>query len=237
LTKKKDKELIKKLVRQGSMLDAAQVIRDGSIKADLTAELRNIFQIRPTPYHDLYQDLLLMDPKVIVTTNYDEFLEKNFEHYSRGSEAHSICKHKSNHLLNDLRSPIRSIVKIHGCITEASDVVLDRSSYFDARRNNQGLFQTVSALMMVNTVFFLGYSLSDPDIQLILGNIHLYSKCDNTHYAVMSRFEHNAIKNANVHSYNVDFLEYPTGDHAAVPRLLANLKEQVLEERRRRGIV
>jgi hypothetical protein len=91
--------------------------------------------------------------------------------------------------------------------------------------------------MMVNTVFFLGYSLSDPDIQLILGNIHLYSKCDNTHYAVMSRFEHNAIKNANVHSYNVDFLEYPTGDHAAVPRLLANLKEQVLEERRRRGIV
>ena len=237
ISKTKDKQLIKNYVKQGRMLDAAQIINDGLPKPDLSASLRRIFQVRPIPHHDLYQYLLLMDPKTIVTTNYDEFLEKNFEHYSGGTEAHVVCKHKATHLINDLRSPVRSIVKMHGCITDPSDIVLDRLSYYEAKKENPGIYHALSSLMTVNTVLFLGYSISDPDIQLILENINLYSKATHTHYALMSKFDHSSIKVVIKKTYNVDFLEYPAGAHGSVPDIIKGLHKQVLDFRAARGII
>jgi hypothetical protein len=237
LPKSRDRELVKKLVNHQRLLDAAQIITDGSPDADLSAEMRHIFQIRPTPHHTIYEHLLSMDPKTIVTTNYDEFLEKNFEYYSGGTTAHSVCKHKSTHLLNDLRSPIRSIVKIHGCITEPSDLVLDRSSYFRAKRDNQILFQAVTAAMTVNTVLFTGYSVSDPDIQLILENINLYGHAQHPHYALVPKFDHAAIKNAMSQTYNISFIEYPAASHTSVPEALEALMRRVTDLRSDRGIV
>jgi hypothetical protein len=178
-----------------------------------------------------------MDPKTVVTTNYDEFIEKNFEHFSGGKSVHNVCKPKSSTLINDLRSPNRSIVKMHGCVTEAPNVVIDRTSYFLAKRENQGLFQTLSALMTVNTVLFIGYSISDPDIQLILENINLYSCSEHPHYALMEKFEHSAIRHAITKTYNIEFIEYPKGLHASAVDGVAELKGRVIDFRAARGIV
>lgn len=237
LKKKKDRDLIKKLITKGELLDAAQIIRDGVDAADLSGDIRNIFQIRPTPYVALYESLLHLDPKTIVTTNYDEFIERNFEHFSGGSEAHSIVKHDGLHLINDLRSPIRSIVKIHGCVSNPHDIVLDRASYFEAKKNNPAIFATVSALMTVNTVLFLGYSVSDPDIRIILENIHMVSKSSNSHYALVSKFDHSSIRDASTGTYNIKYLEYAAGQHHLVPSLIAELATAVEELRSSRGIV
>ncbi|MGV2123092.1 hypothetical protein ACQZ4R_08375 [Agrobacterium vitis] len=76
LEKMSDKKLIKSLTNQNRLLDAAQIITDGVDRADLNAILREKFQIRPPPYHDLFREILELDLKTVVTTNYDEFLEK-----------------------------------------------------------------------------------------------------------------------------------------------------------------
>lgn len=237
LETRKDRELVKRLIRQGRLLDAAQVIRDGRVRADLSAELRRIFQVRPIPHHSVYEDILTMDPKTIITTNYDELIEKNFEHYSDGGEAHSISTHKDMKILNDLRSPIRSILKMHGCISDPDTVVLDRVSYFNARWKNPAFFDVVSALLTVNTVLFIGYSISDPDIQLILENANLYGGESSPHYALMPKFDHRAIRDANARTYNLHFLEYPPNQHEQVPELLSDLRQRVVEVRAERGIV
>lgn len=237
IDKKKDKQLIKSLIGQGRLLDAAQIIRDSIPKAELTAELRKIFQVRPIPHSEIYNDLLLLDPKVIITTNYDEFIEKNFEHFSKGQEAHSISDHGSSKLLNDLRSPIRSIVKIHGCISDPAKVVLDRVSYYNARRENAAIFSIVQSLMTVNTVLFIGYSMSDPDIQVTLENISLNSPSDHSHYALVPKFDHISLRNSLTGTYNIGFLEYPKGNHAAVPEAIKGLREAVVNVRSARGIV
>lgn len=237
LKKNKDKTLVKQLVRQGKLLDAAQLISDGIAKADMSAELRAIFQVRPIPHHDIYQYLLQLDPKSIITTNYDDFIEKNFEHYSKGAEAHSISDHKSSKLLNDLRSPIRSIVKMHGSIDDPANVVLDRSSYFTARQNNPAMFSIISSMMTVNTVLFLGYSISDPDIQLALENINLSSPSEHPHYALVSKFDHPSLKSAMRKTYNIEFIEYPSGSHSSVPTSIEELRDAVISVRTNRGIV
>lgn len=237
LNKKTDKALVSKLIKKDRLLDAAQIITGTANKADLQQKIVSTFQIRPTPYHDIYNSILQIDPKTIITTNYDEFIERNFDHFNAGGSSHLIKSYTTRNLLGDLRSPVRSIIKMHGCITDPSDIVLDRSSYFMARRNNAGFFATLQALMTVNTVLFLGYSISDPDIQLILENISLQSPSDFRHYALISKFDHPAIRQSLAETYSINFVEYPSGDHGQVPPAIEQLRTRVLEVRETRGIV
>jgi hypothetical protein len=236
INKKADRELVSKLYGKGQLLDAAQIIQDGIPAADFSTTIRGALQPRPIPISPIYQDILAMDPKTIITTNYDELIEKNFEHYNRSTEAHNVCRYNQSHILEDLRSPTRSIIKIHGCVTEPQEIVLSRSSYFKAKLKHPSFFHTVSSLMTVNTVIFLGYSVSDPDIQLILENIQLFSKSNHPHYALMNKFSHSSMKNALKESYNIHFLEHQRDRYDLVPLAISELKDDVLRERVARGI-
>ncbi|MEE4464949.1 SIR2 family protein, partial [Azotobacter chroococcum] len=215
----------------------AQIISDSVPAADLTQKMKDTFQVRPTPHHDIYKDLLSLDLKTVVTTNYDEFIEKNFEHYSAGNAAYVVCRQNSNDLLDNLRSPTRAIIKIHGCINSATELVLDRHSYFRAKQENPGFFNILSALFTVNTVLFLGYSIGDPDMQLILEGINSVTKSTNGHYALLPKFEHKSLDSVIKKSYNIDIIEYPAGSHSDVPKKINQLSTRVVEFRRERGIV
>lgn len=237
LAKKTEKKLVAQLIKQGSLLDAAQIISDGAVRADINAKLRDIFQPRATPHHDIYNEILSLDLKTVVTTNYDEFIEKNFEHYSGGNAAYSVCRYTSTDLLEHLRSPSRFIVKVHGCITEPGKVVLDRSSYFRARQQNRGFFDVISSLFTINTVLFIGYSLGDPDMQIILENIHASSESSHGHYSLLPKQKHRALIGAFKQTYNISCIEYPEGGHNLVPSYLSSLAESVRADRSARGIV
>lgn len=237
LAKKVDQELVSKLVRKDKLLDAAQIITDGIVRADLNAELRRVFQIRPPPHSELYNTLLQFDLKTVVTTNYDEFLEKNFDHFSGGVAAYNVLKHTSRDLLDQLRSPQRTIIKMHGCITEVNDLILDRMSYFSARHTNHGFFATLSALMMTNTILFVGYSLSDPDLQIILENIHGPTNSAHGHYCLLPKLEHRSMVGAIKGSYNIKCIEYPPGEHQMVRGGLLSLLNLVQSSRASRGLM
>ena len=237
LPKIKDKALVRRMIKQNSLLDAAQIISDGVSRPELNRAFRNTFGIAPTPHHEIYQSLLDLDAKTIVTTNYDELLEKNFEFYSSGNASYIVCRYTSSDLLDNLRSPQRTIVKAHGCITELSGLVLDRASYFRARQNNHGFFAILSSLCTVNTVLFLGCSLGDPDMQMVLENVHLVSESTHSHYAVLSRQEHRSIVNSMKQTYNIDSIEYPKGDHDIVPEIISDLALAVKDVRHRLGII
>ena len=237
LPTRKDKDLVRRMTRQNGLLDAAQIISDGVSRAELNRVFRETFIIGPTPHHDIYQSLLNLDAKTIVTTNYDELLEKNFEYHSSGNASYSVCRYTSSDLLDNLRSPQRTIIKAHGCITEPSGLVLDRASYFKARQSHHGFFAILSSLCTVNTVLFLGCSLGDPDMQMVLENIHLVSECTHSHYAVVSKQEHRSIVKSVKQTYNISCIEYPKGEHDTVPGIVDDLWFAVKEERMRLGII
>lgn len=237
LPTKSEKALVQQLINKGRLLDAAQIITDGIQKADLGAKIRHIFQVVPPPHHTIYENLLKIDPKVIVTTNYDEFIEKNFEYYSNGNVPYNINRLRSTTLINDLRSPLRTIVKIHGCVTSPLDIVLDRASFYHARKDNTPLFTALAAIMTVSTILFLGYSVSDPDIQLLLESINMLTASQHPHYALVEKFEHVSIRRAMTQTYNIQFLEYQKGNHASVPQEIETLTALVLQSRASRGIV
>jgi len=95
----------------------------------------------------------------------------------------------------------------------------------------------MSALMTVNTVVFLGYGLSDPDIQLILENINLLNTSDHPHYVISPKSDSRALKNAYESTYNLKIIEYPNNDHNKMIDLLEELALEVEKLRIERGIV
>lgn len=129
------------------------------------------------------------------------------------------------------------VVKAHGCITEPGKIVLDRSSYFKARQYNRGFFDVMSSLFTVNTVLFLGYSLGDPDMQIILENIHAASESSHGHYSLLSKQSHRSLVGAFKQSYNITCIEYPEGAHGLVPSYLSSLTAAVSADRSARGII
>lgn len=237
LATNKDRRLVASLVRQGRLLDAAEVIRRGLDWPTLATQLRRVFDIRPSPINEIYESILSMDPKTIITTNYDKMIEENFHHYSGGGASHNVRDIDYKQILSDFRSPSRSIIKLHGCISRPEGIILDRTSYSKQRTVNPGLHDAISALMTVNTVLFLGYSITDPDIQLILENMNRLNYTEHCHYALVSKMDHPSLRESYKEAYNVHFLEYSRGRHEEVAEALLQLKELVKEFRHSRGIV
>ncbi|WP_164516592.1 SIR2 family protein [Minwuia thermotolerans] len=234
--KKKDVALVKSLIRRDRLLDAAELINSLLSPVERRAIFENKFLFTPPPQAEIYRYLLDLDFKVCITTNYDQFLEKNFEYHSGGAIAYQVRTYKYDNFLADLRSPSRTILKLHGCITDPSSIILDRQPYFKAKANNPGIYDIVEALSTVNTVLFFGYSINDPDIQLILERIHARSRTDHPHYALVSKFEHPSLRKALNETFNVSFVEYPKGIHQEFPEAVKELRDAVKAERARFGI-
>lgn len=233
--KASDRRFIEKLIRKAQYLEAAQIIHDTAPAADFSAKLRTLFA-QTSSISTIYEDIIQMDPKIVATTNYDTLIEKNYEHYSGKANGFNLCRYNQTHALDDIRSPLRVILKVHGCITEPQNVILSRSSYFRARQTHAGFFNLLSAIMTTNTVLFLGYSFSDPDIQLILENVHISNNCNHPHYALVPKFPHASLRNVHRDTYNIHPLEYPPGKPESFASLLSELRQEVERFRVTRGL-
>lgn len=233
---KKDKALAKRLVHNSRLLDAAELVNSLLTPADRRQFLEEIFLFAKTPISEIYEQLLMCDFKICITTNYDELLEKNFEHFSAGAVAYQTRKYQYDNILADLRSPTRIILKLHGCITEPANIILDRESFFRAKSKYSGVYDIVTAISTVSTILFLGYSINDPDIQLILEGIHARIHSDHTHYALVPKFEHPSLRSALSKTFNVKFLEYSGKNHDEFQNAVQTLRNAVKEMRATRGI-
>ena len=89
----------------------------------------------------------------IVTTNYDQFWEEVFG-FPPVSGLDSIFT-----ILNRV-----SAVKIHGCVTAPSSMVLLPEDYANYSIRHKYIFSKLLVYFAEHPVLFVGYSLSDPDI-------------------------------------------------------------------------
>ncbi|PHQ30316.1 SIR2 family NAD-dependent protein deacylase [Leeuwenhoekiella nanhaiensis] len=225
-----DKTTVDNLINSEKYLDAAEVILHGVPAADFSAYIREEL-VRPRyKESSIHESVLDIDPKIVVTTNYDDIYDK----YCRQGSAidgYNICKYYEDHIVSDLRSPVRLILKIHGCVSDPSKIVLSRSQYFREKQDHGNFFKVLEALFLTHTILFLGYSLSDPDIQLILENSSISARSAHPHYIVTGDDLNPAIKESYKRSYNLEFIEFPSGDYKTLNEGINDLKDEVLSYR------
>jgi hypothetical protein len=230
LLDKGDKALVASLIEKKQYLDAAQIIRDQIAAAEFSGIIRSKLDapnFSASAVHDLIYQI---DPKVVITTNYDRIYEKYCDASSE-SRGYNVCKYYESHALNDLRSNIRCILKIHGCVSDPTKIVLDRNSYFSARRDYPQFFRILDGVFLTSTLIFVGCSLDDPDLQLLLENANIAAPCQHSHVAVMKCGQHPSKLRSFSKNFNIRVLEYSDPTHSEVAAKLEILKDLVLDRR------
>lgn len=225
-----DRTLATQLIAELRFLDAAEVISEAINPADYADAMRQMLELPRYRHSSIHEHIQKLDPKIAITTNFDQIYDR---YCTQGAAAagYNVVKYTDSHLAQQLRSPTRTVVKAHGCISQTDHMVLTRSGYFEARRNHGHFFRVLDALCLTHTILFLGYGLSDPDIQLALENATISAPSTNTHYFVAPSGTHAALKNAASRAYNLAYVEYPVGNYADLDESLEELVTRVLAYR------
>ena len=101
--------------------------------------------------------------KVIVTTNWDPFMEHI-------ANVIPIVRDTDMAYWDDSS---RQVLKMHGCITDPSTMVITSSDYeeYIKTRLRSGICNKIRDLMSTKTFLFVGYSLTDPSFEIIHNGI------------------------------------------------------------------
>jgi hypothetical protein len=114
--------------------------------------------------HDLeLSELVQLNVDGVITTNWDLFAEQMFPGYE--------VYVGQDELLFSNPQQIGEIYKIHGCATKPKSLVLTDSDYNKFNERNPYLAAKLITIFVEHPVIFLGYSLSDPNINAILRSI------------------------------------------------------------------
>ncbi|GEL74786.1 SIR2 family protein [Myxococcus virescens] len=134
---------------------------------------------------EIHKHILRLDPRIVVTTNFDKVYESlaNSPDELAGS---LVTKNLSDiDLTAVLRGEGRSIIRLHGTADRVDDLILARSDYAKAHVRMRSSYEVLEALALTHTFFFVGYSLRDPDLQLILETHAVKHPHARYHYATV----------------------------------------------------
>jgi NAD-dependent SIR2 family protein deacetylase len=221
-TKRRD---TRSLIHQRKYLIALQAIRSEVDPGDYQALLDRYFN-RPafTPSR-LHEIILSLDSRLVITTNFDKIYERYC--LSTSTEGFKVVCYDSASLADEIRSDARLIIKAHGSIDEIQRMLFTRAEYHEAKRNHANFYQILKAIFLINTVLFIGCSLEDPDVALVLEEVQITGSSQRPHYALLLRGSQTqfAIRDWQ-ESYNIRTLTYgPT--HDSLVEDLANLLSEV----------
>jgi hypothetical protein len=110
--------------------------------------------------------------KFIVTTNYDDLLEK--AHYKILSKP--VTKHvfdKPDGVLRSMSKGKFFILKAHGDAADhGNDIILTKQDYRSIINNALGYQSILTSIFSLHSMLFIGASLNDPEILLLLDFLH-----------------------------------------------------------------
>ena len=224
------KDNAERLLKKENYLDCAEIIRKTCLP---TAEYNRCITQTFSGYEatDIHKAVETLDKKVVITTNFD-CLYENHCRQGEGRDGYAILRYYDGGLIARMRSPTRLIIKAHGCTSEPERTILTKSDFFNARSEHKGFFDALESIFLTHTILFIGYSINDPEIQLILENNIITYPSSNPHYATMPQGAHSSILSAFKTTNNIDILEYDSANnHAELLECLKELCVQV-EERR-----
>lgn len=123
----------------------------------------------------VHSSIVNMNFPIIYTTNYDHCLEKAFvinnKKFTRIVNVDDFVKIKQN---------TTQIIKFHGDTISDSSIVLAESDYFERLAFESPLDIKLRADMLSKSILFLGYSLSDINIRLLIYKLdQLWKKSNN----------------------------------------------------------
>lgn len=112
---------------------------------------------------DMLSALSVKNIAGVITTNYDTFIEQHFQGYKKYIG--------QKQLIFSAIQGIAEIFKIHGSIEAPETLVINEKDYLDFNSNSAYLAAKLMTIFMEYPIIFMGYSISDSNIQKIIRSI------------------------------------------------------------------
>ncbi|MCC5672572.1 SIR2 family protein [Kocuria rhizophila] len=220
-------------IKNGDLLWAAQALETRFTEAGWHADYREIIaravdgpvdaKFQPGLPHE---SLLNLDARLIITTNYDKVLERLF------GDGYVYLTYKNDNIAESVRTGKSIVLKLHGTTDDPQGLILTRLDFAELRRKGVQALGVVEALALTRTVLFLGYSLDDPDLQLILENQMLMSSSTPGHYLLTSSRATTAARvDVMRKAFGVQVITYSDQGGEGFSRVFQDLVEEVLSTR------
>jgi len=171
-----------------------------------------------------YLALLELANKTIITTNYDRIPEVGGQGKYRIGTNKNIPEMNRSIAKGDMVA-----LKIHGDINDQSSIVLTSNDYQEIIHKNPSVKTMLTSLLNTKVFIFIGFSLSDPHINLILDSLKTINNgMPISHYAVISetsKFKLSAFQK----KYGLNVIDYSPSDstHSEIVELLRALNNRV----------
>jgi hypothetical protein len=150
-------------------LKIAQMLYNEKGEKEYNDILRELLFENCSNYNPLHEILLDINPQHIITTNYDHYFEDVIKDEGLPFSIVSIdedlpyAQHK------------KLLVKYHGDF-ENHNIVLKETDYLEFSQNNTLKEVFVKSLFSNKTILFIGYSVSDPNLKLLIREIQYILK-------------------------------------------------------------
>lgn len=128
----------------------AQVFTKLNLKSSVSTELK---QFRG----------MLAKARLIVTTNYDDFIEEELNH--------AIKVRVGSQGLFEAAGDLNELYKIHGSVAEPNSIVITGKDYEQMVRSSAIVNAKILSLLTESPILFLGYSLTDKNIRSLLKDL------------------------------------------------------------------
>lgn len=109
---------------------------------------------------EMLSELSVKNIAGVITTNYDFFIESHFQGYTKYVG--------QKQLIFSAIQGIAEIFKIHGSVEDPASIIINEQDYLDFDRNSAYLAAKLMTIFMEYPIIFMGYSISDSNIQKII---------------------------------------------------------------------
>jgi hypothetical protein len=177
--------------------------------------------IEPKSIPPAYRELFDAAPPIILTTNYDRIPE-----VAGGGRYVTFTNKNTPEFLRAIQENTRAVLKLHGDVSQHDSIVLGSSDYSRIEANEQ-VQHALRTVFATRNVVFLGFGMSDPHIEHLLGTLkRLSGDKPLRHYALISNaasFDVNRLE----HRYAIQVAPYAptTRDHREVVEFVRSLRE------------
>lgn len=219
----KIRKLVKERLEAKDYLIASELLKNALAEKWITL-LEAEFQ-QAADISRLHKAIISLNQRIIVTTNFDKLIENawNRPELTRYPKIISKIDQQAFKLFRDDEA---YLIKIHGSIDESENIVFDKTSFQRGAFSNRFYQDLIGTLLLTHTFLFIGFSMDDPAVSLLVES-HAYRYSDTRpHYAFISGKPQPEIDSLSRSIRKLFVLRYPNeNNHIALAEQIEHLAD------------
>ena len=172
-------------IEEFDLLTACELARKYLQRDGFKTALLQQFSDKAFQPADIHDNLSRVDSRFVLTTNFDKLYENRANQIQENTVL--VKTYYDGDVADVFRRSQRVVLKVHGTIDSPDRTIFTRSQYALARRDHAHFYQLLRGLFVTHTHVFLGASLRDPDIQILLEDHAYRFEGSRPHFIVMPR--------------------------------------------------